>query len=55
MLFSGQPDEKLIPYKGLKFRVPEFADIVFEFVEENGKVTSLKQTEPSGEYVFTRK
>jgi len=24
-------------------------------VEENGKVTSLKQTEPSGEYVFKRK
>lgn len=55
VLFSGQPDEKLIPYKGLKFRVPEFADVVFEFVEENGQVTSLKQTEPSGEYVFKRK
>jgi CubicO group peptidase (beta-lactamase class C family) len=55
VLFPGQPDEKLIPYKGLKFRVPEFADVVFEFVEENGQVTSLKQTEPSGEYVFKRK
>jgi CubicO group peptidase (beta-lactamase class C family) len=55
VLFPGQPDEKLIPYKGLKFRVPEFADVVYEFVEENGQVTSLKQTEPSGEYVFKRK
>ena len=55
VLFPGQPDEKLIPYKGLKFRVPEFADVVFEFVEENGQVTSLKQIEPSGEYVFRRK
>jgi CubicO group peptidase (beta-lactamase class C family) len=55
VLFPGQPDEKLIPYKGLKFRVPEFADVVFEFVEENGQVTSLKQIEPSGEYVFKRK
>jgi CubicO group peptidase (beta-lactamase class C family) len=55
LLFPGQPEEKLIPYKGLKFRVPEFADVVVEFVEENGKVTSFKQTDPSGEHVFKRK
>jgi CubicO group peptidase (beta-lactamase class C family) len=54
VLFTGAPEQKLIPYKGLKFRITEFADVVFEFVEENGKVTSLKQTEPSGEYVYTR-
>ena len=55
VLFAGQPDQKLIPYKGIKFHIPEFADVVFEFVEENGQVTSLKQIEPSGEYVFKRK
>jgi hypothetical protein len=55
VLFPGSPEEKLIPYKGLKFHIPEFADVVFEFVEENGQVTSLKQIEPSGEYVFKRK
>jgi len=55
VLFPGAPEQKLTPYKGLKFRITEFADVVFEFVEENGKVTFLKQTEPSGEYVFTRK
>ena len=55
LAFPGQPDDKLIPYKGLKFRIPEFADVVFEFVEENGQVTALKQTDPSGEYVFKRK
>ncbi|HJQ31372.1 MAG TPA: serine hydrolase [Pyrinomonadaceae bacterium] len=55
LVFPGQPDDRLIPYKGLKFRIPEFADVVFEFVEENGQVTSLKQTDPSGEYVSKRK
>ena len=55
LLFPGQPEQKLLPHKGLRFRIPEFADVVFEFVEENGKVTTLKQTDPSGEYVFKRK
>jgi hypothetical protein len=55
VIFPGAPEQKLIPYKGLKFHIPEFADVVFEFVEENGQVTSLKQIEPSGEYVFKRK
>jgi hypothetical protein len=53
-LFPGAPEQKLIPYKGLKFRVPEFADLVFEFVEENGQITALKQTDPSGEFTFKR-
>ena len=55
VVFPGQPEVKLIPYKGLQFRVAEFADLVFEFVMEGGKVTSLKQHDPSGEYVFQRK
>ena len=51
----GAPDEKLIPYKGLKFRIPEFADVIIEFVEENGQITAMKQIDPSGEYVSKRK
>jgi CubicO group peptidase (beta-lactamase class C family) len=51
----GAPEERLLPYKGLKFRVEKFSDIVFEFVVENGLVKSLKQTDPSGEYVFLKK
>jgi CubicO group peptidase (beta-lactamase class C family) len=51
----GAPDQKLIPYKGLKFRVQEFADVVIEFVEENGQITALKQITPSGEYLSKRK
>lgn len=54
LLFPGAPEQKLIPYKGLKFRIPEFADVVVEFVEENGKITAVKQTDPGGEYVFKR-
>jgi CubicO group peptidase (beta-lactamase class C family) len=51
----GSPEQKLIPYKGLKFRVQEFADVVIEFVEENVQITALKQITPSGEYVSKRK
>jgi len=51
----GAPDQKLIPYKGLKFRIQEFADVVIEFVEENGQITTLKQITPSGEYLSKRK
>ena len=51
----GAPDQKLVPYKGLKFRLPEFADVLFEFVEENGQITALKQITPGGEFVSKRK
>jgi CubicO group peptidase (beta-lactamase class C family) len=54
IVFPGTPEQKLIPYKGLKFRIPEFADVVFEFVEENGQIKTLKQTDPSGEYTFKK-
>ena len=54
VVFPGTPEQKLIPYKGLKFRVQEFSDVTLEFVEENGQITSLKQTDPSGEYTFKR-
>jgi hypothetical protein len=51
----GAPDQKLVPYKGLKFRLPEFADVLVEFVEENGQITAMKQIDPSGEYVSKKK
>src|SRR5438309_5231578 len=54
LAFPGGPPIKLIPLKGLKFRTPQFADIVYEFVIENGKVTALKQRNPSGEFTFPR-
>ncbi len=51
----GAPDQKLVPYKGLKFRIPEFADVIIEFVEENGQITAMKQIDPSGEYVSKKR
>jgi hypothetical protein len=51
----GAPDQLLLPYKGLKFKVPEFADVIVEFVEENGQIIAMKQIDPSGEYVSKRK
>ena len=55
LVSPGSPEQKLIPYKGLKFRIPEFSDVTFEFVIENGEVKALKQRDASGEYVSTRK
>lgn len=52
--FPGQPEGKLIPHKGLAFRVQRFSDAKVEFVMENGRIKSLKQRDPSGEYVFIR-
>jgi len=55
LLFTGQPEQKLVPYKGLKFRIKEFSDVVYEFVLENGQAKALKRREPSGEFTYTRK
>jgi CubicO group peptidase (beta-lactamase class C family) len=55
LVFPGQPMYQLVPYKTRTFRMKDFGDAVFEFVVENGKVTSMKQRDPSGEYEFKRK
>jgi CubicO group peptidase (beta-lactamase class C family) len=47
--------QNLIPWRPRRFRIKEFADVTFEFVTENGRVTALKQTDPSGEFTFTRR
>ena len=52
--FPGGPPLKLIPIKGLKFRTPQFADVIYEFAVENGKVTALQERDPSGEFTFPR-
>jgi CubicO group peptidase (beta-lactamase class C family) len=54
LAFPGGPPEKLIPIKGLKFRTARFADDIYEFVMENGKVTALKERDPSAEYTYAR-
>jgi CubicO group peptidase (beta-lactamase class C family) len=50
----GAPDQKLIPYKGLRFRIPEFADVIVEFVEEGGQITGFRQITPGGVFLSRR-
>ena len=53
--FAGQPFRPLTAWKPRRFRVKEFSDVVVEFVVgPDGKVTALKQIDPSGEFVSTR-
>jgi hypothetical protein len=33
---------------------PQFADDIYEFVMENGRVRALKERDPSGEYSYRR-
>jgi len=54
LVFPGGPPQKLIPVKGLQFRTAQFADIIFEFVMENGKVKAVKRRDPSGEFIYPR-
>jgi hypothetical protein len=41
--------------KGLRFRMPQFSDEIFEFVMENGQVKALVQKSPNGEFPLVRK
>lgn len=50
----GASDQKLVPYKPMKFHIPEFSDVVIEFVEENGQV-SMRQITPAGIFVSKKK
>jgi CubicO group peptidase (beta-lactamase class C family) len=54
LAFPGGPPTKLMPVKGLQFRTPQFADVIYEFVLENGQVNALKERDPSGEFTYTR-
>ena len=54
LVFPGGPPQKLIPVKGLQFRTAQFADIIFEFVMENGQAKALKRRDPSGEFTYPR-
>jgi len=54
LAFPGEPPRQLVPIKGLKFRTPQFADVIYQFVMENGQATALKERDPSGEYSYPR-
>ena len=49
-----QGRSRLGAVKGLQFRTAQFADVIFEFVMENGQVKALKRRDPSGEFTFPR-
>jgi hypothetical protein len=55
LVMPDQPAMSLSQVKGLTFRTPQFADLIYEFVIENGKVKALKRRNPSGEYTFPKK
>jgi len=55
VVFPGRPFQALLPWKPHRFRVKEFSDVVTEFVVSEGRVTEMKQIDPSGEYRFPRK
>jgi len=55
LVIAGRPAVALVPYKGLTFKVTEFADVTFEFVVEDGTVKALKERTPGGEFSFARK
>src|SRR5581483_8893271 len=55
LLLPGQPPYDLIPTKALRFKIPQFSDMVFEFAMQGGHVTALKQRDPGGEMTFPRK
>jgi hypothetical protein len=44
-----------MPWQPSRFRIREFADVTFEFVVANGRVTELRQSTPAGEFRFARK
>jgi CubicO group peptidase (beta-lactamase class C family) len=54
VVFPGQPFQALVPWKPHRFRVKEFADMVVEFVVSDGRVTEMRQIDPSGEQRFPR-
>lgn len=54
LAFPGGPPRQLIPIKSLKFRTPQFADVIYQFVMENDQVAALKERDPSGEYSYPR-
>ncbi len=51
---SNGPPAALIQVRDFTFRTKEFADLLYEFVVENGVVTAMKVHDPSGETALPR-
>jgi hypothetical protein len=55
LTYPGSPVFALLPVKGTKFRLPQFPDVILNFVVDDGRVTALKQKDPSGEMSYPKK
>jgi CubicO group peptidase (beta-lactamase class C family) len=55
LVLPGSPPYALNHTKALRFRIPQFSDLVFEFVMETGQVKALKEKDPSGEFSYPRR
>jgi len=53
--FADGTFQDLIPWQTNRFRVKEFADVIYEFRVANGRAVEMKQINPSGEYRSVRK
>jgi len=53
-VIPGTPQLELIPYKARVFKSKDYPDLILEFMITDGKVTAMKQKDPSGEYVIKR-
>jgi hypothetical protein len=51
----GAPPVPMTQVKGLVFRTPQFSDVTFEFVLQNGNVIAMKQKTPGAEFSFPKK
>lgn len=47
-------ETKLLARGGLRFGIEQFSDVVYEFVEREGRIVSLKRIDPAGEEAWTR-
>ncbi len=54
LVLPGARPVALVPWRPQQFRLKEFPDNVVSFTVENGRVTAMRQRDPSGEYVFPR-
>ena len=54
LVSPGSPPVSLTQIKAFRFRTPQFADVVFEFVVDGGQVRALKQRDPGGEVSFPK-
>lgn len=55
LVSPGQPPIPLKQVKGTSFRTPYFSDSVLEFVVNGGRVVSIKEKSPEGEFTFPKK